>query len=216
MRRKLIVIAIAAAVAASTAIAAVALADSGAEVQQATIGYHPQSGQGGVVDGAVAQLTRNENGIGYNVRTAGLVPGDVYTLWIAVVNDPENCSANPCGAGEILDQTVTDSQVSWGAGRVASSQGTATFAGRLSEGDNLEGWLPEAGMNDAKAAQVHLVLNSHGPLIEDLRHDMLSTYRGGCSDASPFPPPFPATALADGTPGPNICLLYQVAVLAAS
>jgi hypothetical protein len=44
---------------------------------------------------------------------------------------------------------------------------------------------------------------------------MIHTYRGGCADSSPFPPIFPATALADGESGPNICRLYQAATFLA-
>jgi hypothetical protein len=56
------------------------------------------------------------------------------------------------------------------------------------------------------------VLNDHGPVIDDLKREMLSTYRAGCSDTSPFPPFFPPAALADGIPGPQHLLLWQSAV----
>jgi hypothetical protein len=62
------------------------------------------------------------------------------------------------------------------------------------------------------AAEIHLVLHDHGPVVAELEQEMLSTYRAGCADTSPFPEIFPPTALADGTPGPNNCLLYQAAV----
>lgn len=42
---------------------------------------------------------------------------------------------------------------------------------------------------------------------------MIGTYRAGCTDAS-LPAFVPATAFADGTPGPNTCRLCQTAVLA--
>lgn len=42
---------------------------------------------------------------------------------------------------------------------------------------------------------------------------MLHSYRGGCSDNSPFPEIFPEAALANGQPGPNECLLTQSAVM---
>jgi hypothetical protein len=62
---------------------------------------------------------------------------------------------------------------------------------------------------------VHLVLNDHGPVLTEFMPEMTHTYRAGCADAS-LPGIFPATARADGTPGPNTCRLWQVAVFEAS
>ena len=59
-------------------------------------------------------------------------------------------------------------------------------------------------------AEIHLVVNDHGPAIPGMVDEMLHTYRGGCTDDS-LPPPFPATAKSDGAPGPNTCRLYQSA-----
>jgi hypothetical protein len=53
-------------------------------------------------------------------------------------------------------------------------------------------------------------------MLPEYMPGMIQTYRGGCSDASPFPAIFPPTALADGAPGPNTCRLSQVAIFQAS
>jgi hypothetical protein len=45
--------------------------------------------------------------------------------------------------------------------------------------------------------------------------EMIQTYRAGCTDSS-IPGIFPASARADGTPGPNTCQLYQMAAFAGS
>jgi hypothetical protein len=58
---------------------------------------------------------------------------------------------------------------------------------------------------------VHLILNDHGPVLAEYMPGMISTYRSGCTDAS-LPPIFPASAKADGTPGPNTCRLWQMVV----
>ena len=75
--------------------------------------------------------------------------------------------------------------------------------------------MPQAwygnGLQDPEAAEIHLVINDHGPLLADMVGTMLGSYRGGCTDES-LPLLFPDSAKADGTPGPNACLLYQVAV----
>lgn len=193
------------------AVMAPASAD-GAEKDTATVSWHAQQGalgKSGTVSGASAQVVRNDNGIAYQLRTTGLQPGNAYTLWLVVINNPSICAADACTAGEIFNP-ASDSQVRFAAGHVAGGSGQGTFAGHVSEGA-LSGWLPNRELDDARGAEVHLVLNDHGPALPEFMPGMIHTYRGGCSDASPFPGIFPATALADGEVGPNICRLYQAA-----
>ena len=93
---------------------------------------------------------------------------------------------------------------------VAGEDGAAVFSGSLPAGAWSNSWLGR-GLISPYGAEIHLVLNDHGPAIPDILDNMLHSYRGGCTDAS-LPPFFPATAFADGIPGPNTCRLYQVAV----
>jgi hypothetical protein len=93
---------------------------------------------------------------------------------------------------------------------VAGSDGSASFAGFVSAGELPDGWFGN-GFTNPLGAEIHLVLNDHGPTIPELVSNMLQTYRGGCTDES-LPPAFPETAKADGIPGPNTCRLYQVAI----
>lgn len=58
---------------------------------------------------------------------------------------------------------------------------------------------------------MHLILNDHGPKLPEFMPEMIQTYRAGCTDKS-LPPIFPETAIGDGTPGPNTCRLFQLAV----
>ncbi len=182
--------------------------------QQATVNWHAQSGNNGAVgDVAQASLVRSRNGIRYRINTANLVPGNAYTVWLVVINDPSACDTFPCSAPQLIGDPVVDGQVTWGRdGEVGRSDGTARFHSRIEAGPLLDGWLQVQGLDDPMGAEIHLVLNDHGPVIDGMKREMLSTYRAGCADTSPFPPIFPATALADGTPGPNTCRLYQTAV----
>jgi hypothetical protein len=181
--------------------------------QTAALNWHAQSGnEGPVGEGAEATLERTADGVSYQITTHSLVPGDAYTVWFVVVNDPAACADSPCTPPEILGEPTLDGQVTWGLdGQVADDDGNATFAADVAAGPLLDGWLPVQGLDNPLAAEIHLVLNDHGPVIEDMRDEMLSSYRAGCSDDSPFPDIFPDTALADGTPGPNTCQLYQSA-----
>lgn len=182
--------------------------------QSAVVTWHAQQaalGRSGPVDGASAQLVRNRNGISFRISTTGLTPGNAYTLWLVVVNNPMACAVTPCAAPDIINNAAADAQVRFAAGHVAGTAGRGTFAGALREGE-LTGWLPNRSFIDAATAEVHLVINDHGPMLPAFMPGMIRTYRAGCSDASPFPGVFPATALADGEAGPNTCRLYQAAI----
>lgn len=187
-------------------------AASGAEIQTTGVFWHAQQaamGKTGTVAGASAQIVRNDNGIAYRLSTTDLTEGNAYTLWVVVINNPAFCAADPCTAGEIFNP-ASRSQVRFGAGHVAGASGNGTFAGQISEG-SLSGWLPNGSLEDSRVADIHLVINDHGPALAEFMPSMIHSYRGGCSNASPFPAIFPATALADGEVGPNICRLYQAA-----
>ena len=192
----------------------------GAHHSTAVVNWHAQQagfGRSGLVDGASASLLRNANGVSFRVSTNSLTPGNAYTLWLVVVNNPMACAGFamglPCTGPELFNP-ATEAQVLFAAGNVAGGSGHGTFAGSIKEG-MISGWNPDRLFDDAMGVEVHLVINDHGPMLPDHMPGMIHTYRGGCSNASPFPPFFPATALADGEPGPNTCRLYQAAIFRA-
>ncbi len=183
------------------------------EAQRTTSGlnWHPQSGEEGAVPGAEGTLYTTAWASFVHIRTTGLVPGNVYTLWWVLFNDPEACEQNPepCAAGDIFAAgNPAQAQVSYAAGDIADAAGEATFNAHFELGP-VDGWLPESGFTDLWDAEHHFTINDHGPLVEENMPDMIHSYRGGCSDDSPFPDIFPATALADGEAGPNECRLSQ-------
>lgn len=212
---------LAAAVLATVTLASVAISEPGSAsvrrvTQEAPMRWHAQSGNSGdVAESATATLVRTPQGVRYRIETRGLLSGNAYSVWFVVINDPSGCSAFPCPGPEFIGNPALDAQVTWGRdGAVAQGEGVTRFGARIGAGPLLEGWLPVQGLDDPMHAEIHLVLNDHGPVIDGMRHEMLSTYRAGCSDSSPFPAFFPATALADGTPGPNTCRLFQTAAFA--
>jgi hypothetical protein len=182
-----------------------------AERQAAPMMWHPQTGlSGAVAPGATAALVRRPDGVSFSIRTEQLRPHHAYTLWFVVINNPSSCAATPCSGPDIVLNPATDSQVTYGTGHISGSSGAAGFAGSFQAGP-IEGWLPDGGLFDPLTAEIQLVLNDHGTKLTGYMPEMISTYRAGCTDAS-IPPIFPASARADGTPGPNACQLYQVAV----
>jgi hypothetical protein len=196
------------------AVSVVGAAGAAADVDRVQMGWHAQSGNvqfSPVGEDASAQLVRNQNGISYSIQTQGLRPGHAYTVWVVVINNPAACTASPCSPQDILVTPATSSQVIYGGGHVVGDDGRAGFGGHLSTGPLPAGWLSNRGLDDPLGADVHLVLNDHGPVLAEFMPEMIQTYRAGCTDAS-LPAIFPPSAKADGTPGPNTCRLWQVAI----
>jgi hypothetical protein len=186
----------------------------GADRQTTPMGWHPQTGQAGPVgSGAEATLVRRPDGVSFNLTTTSLRSGHAYTVWFVVLNNPEACAATPCSAQDILLNPATNAQVAYAAGHVTGNSGRAGFGGAFRVGP-IDGWLPDGGLENPLSAEVQLVLNDHGPVLPDFLPGMIQTYRTGCTDAS-LPAIFPASAKADGEPGPNACQLYQAAVFLA-
>lgn len=173
--------------------------------------WHPQTGlSGAVADGATASLVRRADGVSFSIRTAGLRPGHAYTIWFVVINNPAACVSSPCSGPDILLNPATDSQVTYAAGHISGGSGRGGFAGAFAAGP-IDGWLANGGLWDPMTAEIQFVVNDHGQKLVSYLPEMTHTYRAGCTDAS-IPPIFPATARADGTPGPNACQLFQMAV----
>jgi hypothetical protein len=186
-----------------------------ADRQVAPVRWHPQTGLSGpVASTAQATLVRRSDGVSFSLTTTELRPGHAYTVWFVVLNNPAACSATPCNAADILLNAATDAQVTYGAGHISGASDKAGFAGAFQVGP-ISGWLPGGGLHDPLTAEIQLVLNDHGPVLKGYLPGMIQTYRAGCTDAS-LPGIFPASARADGTPGPNACQLYQVAVFPGS
>ncbi len=198
------------ALASATAIAPAA-ADEGIASFKATMKSHPSQGDVRRIDGATAALMTTAAGAFVSVSTSGLTPGNVHTVWFVAINDPAACETSPCKTLDVLKRTaMTKSDVGFADGLIVGADGTAEFAGHVPVGDLRGAWF-ENGYQQAQTAEIHLVIQDHGPLISELAEEMTTSYRGGCTDES-LPPPVPDTARADGTPGPNTCRMVQFTI----
>lgn len=160
------------------------------------------------IAGSEATLITSPAGVKMTMSTSELVPGNVTTAWWVIMTRPGQCEGKPCSAEDVIGRAkAVGTQIVYADGVVNAPDGTATFSAHLPKGQVDNGWY-EAAFDNPTSAEIHLVLNDHGPLIPDIAASMLTSYRGGCRDDS-LPPPFPATAKADGTPGPNACQLIQ-------
>ncbi len=160
----------------------------------------------GFTDVGDAHLVRNDNSITTRLRLSGLEAG-VYTLWWVVWNAPEHCEQpHACREADLFDPDVQVA-IGGGGGRIVGSHGNLNLAASLDEGDELTGFPAEYGiptvdvLTDARHAEIHLVLRSHGPAIPDLTNEMLHTFNGGCV----YQGPIDGTEPAYGTEGPNNC-----------
>lgn len=160
-------------------------------------------------------LVSSKDGIAGQFTTRNLKPGHIYTMWVAIMNKPENCelkTADHCTSADVIKRAeMVDSDVTYGDGMVAGPDGTATFRTFVSAGKLGYSWLGNA-LKDPTGAEIHFALHDHGPVIADDLVDMMTTARAGCTDDS-LPAGWPDSARASGAAGPNKCQMAQFAIL---
>lgn len=182
---------------------------------EADVKTHAATGSVDVVTGAKAHLVSSTEGIAGEFTTRDLKPGHVYTMWVAIMNAPENCElkdADHCTSGDVIKRTdMVNSDVTYGDGVVVGPDGTATFRTFVPAGDLGYSWLGK-GLYDPMGAEIHFALHDHGPAIDGKITDMLTTARAGCTDES-LPAGWPDSARASGGSGPNACQMAQFAIL---
>ena len=139
-------------------------------------------------------VRRTADGVLATFQAGGVEPGQAITLWWVVFNQPENCSAPGCGPDDIfvggdpaaeLDADAianADIVASYAAGTVSSTDGTVSMASRLTAGEPGAGVIFGDGavLEDAAAAEIHLVTRSHGPAVTGRVVDQTTSFEGGC------------------------------------
>ena len=186
-----------------------ALPSAGAQyVTSEVIHFDPFPEMGDPVPGAVAWLVATEDGLTTIVTTSELPPGDAVTVWWVVFNNPEACEAHPepCGMDDMGVEEVA-AEVTYAAGTVIDDAGNGTFVGYHPLGNSEQEWFGN-GLTNPLGAEVHLVIRTHGPVIEDRVAEMIGTFRGGCHNVEEDHP-----AYGDGETGPNECHDLQFAIL---
>jgi len=117
-----------------------------------------------------SSLIRTENGVSASLSTSGLVPDATHTMWWLVFNNPEACTGGEQGTelqclppGDIGNPEVNAS-VFGGAGQVSDIYGRATFSAHafLGEENGLT-LLRGPGIVDPFKAEIHLIVQDHGP-----------------------------------------------------
>lgn len=137
---------------------------------------------GAVAPGTGSILVRTKEGIGATWHAFGLAPGHVYTAWVGVFNNPKKCATSPCTPADFANPEVQGSVI-WGSGQIAGEDGTVTFVVFRAVGDTtgvFEGIGTGEGLLNARKAEIHLVVRTHGPAIPEMLEEQLTTFNGGC------------------------------------
>ncbi len=115
---------------------------------------------------------------GQPVKAAETASGDTaVTMWAVIFNNPESC-IDGCGEDDLARAEVNPS-VLYVTGQRVQSNGRAAFAGAISKG-SLMGVLFGPGLVDSAAAEIHLIIRSHGRVIPDMLAAQVSSVNGGC------------------------------------
>lgn len=182
-------------------------AGADAKVYEKEVETHPSQGDVRAIKGSKATLVTTEDGFFANLDTHELIPGNVYTLWLVAINEPGACETSPCKPPDVLERTAdTKADVGYGDGIIAESE-QGRFSSYQPMGELRSGWFGN-GLQKPQAAEIHLVVRDHGPLLPDMAATMVNTHRGGCTDET-VPEALPAPAHTDGEPGPNACRNVQ-------
>lgn len=159
------------------------------------------------VEGTWSTLTRYENGVAMTLHTSGLTPGNVVTTWWVIFNEPANCSDGACGendifvpdeAGEVIvgengpelnmaQIEAVQISVLGATGNLIPDNGEGHYAAWLGVGE-VPGVVFGPALQDPAGAEIHLVLQDHGPMQADIFDTQITTFHGGCDAAFPNEP----------------------------
>lgn len=182
-----------------------------AEAITKPLSWTPGSGmEPGPVEGTSVVLEKGPFGAAMAIKSSGLPPGDVVTVWWVAIQNPEVCAGEVCTPVEtMVDGANSDSVVTLAASGVVAKDGTISLASFLPAGD-VDGNFFDTVFHSPETAEYHLPIHNHGPLDPEIAEDMLTSFRAGCSDES-LPEYYPQSALSDGAQGNFDCKTVQVA-----
>lgn len=134
------------------------------------------------VPGAWSALVRNDGGVAATFHSSGLAPGSAATLWWVFFNNPAAC-VDGCNLPDLF-VPAAQASVQFAAGHVIGGGGTASYGSYSTEGDTsgcAAPTLPCTGLLDARAAEVHLVVRTHGQALPGVIEEQISSFNGRCN-----------------------------------
>ena len=162
-----------------------------ADQQEAELHVFPLAPDGYTLDAdgddyRSASLVRTDNGVSFRMRTDSLTPGDVVTVWYVIFNNPGACidadaqTGARCDLPDLFTGEDIGLSVMWAAGSIVGADGTANWAGHIREGQlNVAhpGLGNGNGLTDARGAEVHLIVHSHGAARPGYINDQLHSFQ---------------------------------------
>lgn len=183
-----------------------------AEAITKPMSWTPPSGmEPGPIEETSAVLEKGPFGAAMAIKSSGLTPGNVVTIWWVAIQNHQNCESNPCSPKEAMGSGLeNDVVVTLAVGGVVAEDGTISLASFLPKGE-VDGNFFDTTLHSPETAEYHLPMHNHGPLDPSIAQDMLTSFRAGCSDES-LPSYYPKVALMDGAKGGFECKTVQVAL----
>jgi hypothetical protein len=126
------------------------------------------------IPGAFSILHRNDTGVAMRIDTRAL-PVGTYTVWWVIWNDPAECATLPCGPGDI---GAPGNAIGFAVGGIQPSRnGKFTPAAGLTVGDPTN--MLFGMLTDPHSAEIHLVVQWHGPIVPEIVHLQIQSPPGG-------------------------------------
>jgi len=145
---------------------------------------------------STSSLTRTNNAVMATLSTSGLQPDEAHTMWWLVFNNPEACTGGEpdteleCLPPDDIGNPDVNASVFGGSGQVSDLYGRATFHAHAYLGeDNGLTLLRGPGIVDPMKAEIHLIIDNHGPAeplqAAGLLEEALQYPSVGCLEGEP-------------------------------
>jgi hypothetical protein len=149
---------------------------------------------------SAATLFRSRDGVEMRIAASHLDGNSAYTVWWVVFNNPAGC-LGPCGSAS-LGVPAARASVFYAAGFMTGDDGIGSVTAHMGDGPlpiglevTSDGTVAGLDRGNGFAAEVQLVVRSHGPIIAGMADKQIGSFNGGCP--------------------PNNCMNQQVAVFPA-
>jgi len=132
-----------------------------------------------------AIMWRSSDEVWLTVSTSGLEPKTGYTIWWIVFNNPQACTDNECGEGD-LGNAAANPAVYYAGGFVTGTDGTGhvdvhTASGPIPVGaEDLLGTGIGLHAGNGFGAEIHFVVRNHGKLVIGSVDAQIGSFAGLC------------------------------------
>ena len=132
--------------------------------------------------GGTASIVRTPAGVAVNVKLKDLTPGNALTVWFVHWDDLTQCAESGCTGSDLGDpgNGAIWSQI----GGVVGRNGQFNQGSFVKVGEDTGGPFP-LPLADPLAAEIHLVVQDHGPATGDPAQT--SEFMGACNEVCDDP-----------------------------